>query len=166
MSWTAFPPFVTEVQLLTSSQTQQWSECNLPVTLVFHKDLVLALCYAFGVSERELCQCVEKQFSDELDFTWPTVMKWLECSIISPQEFHRAVATDGCPVDGLFIWLASVVMQTHLNFVHKSSIWTSWASDCLDMMDAAVLYSESGFLAVLHSHSVQEKEELPNNFFF
>ena len=123
-----------------------------------------ALCYALGVSERELCQHVEKQFSDELDFTWPTVMKWLECSIISPQEFHEVIATDGCPVDSLFIWLASVVMQTHLNFVHESSIWTSRASDCPDMMDAAVLYSESGFLAALHSHSVQEKEELPDNF--
>ncbi len=123
-----------------------------------------ALCYALGVSKRELYQCVEKQFSDELDFTWPTVMKWLECSIISPQEFHKAIATDGCPVDSLFIWLATVVMWTHLNFVHKSSIWTSQALDCPDMMDAAVLYSESGFLAALHSHSVQEKEELPDNF--
>ncbi len=34
------------------------------------------------------------------------------------------------------------------------------------MMDAALLYSESGFLVVLYSHSVQEKEkeELPDNF--
>ena len=50
-------------------------------------------------------------------------------------------------VDGLFLWLGTIVMKTHLNYVHDSCVWTSCRSEKPDMHDAVVLFTEKYFIA-------------------
>ena len=83
------------------------------------------LCTTLGATEIELHHLMEAKFLDQEDFINVTVAKWMECSIILPKDFQEAIATEGCPVDGLFIWLSSIVTKTHLSFMHESSVWTS-----------------------------------------
>ena len=115
---------------MIGDQAAHWSKRNLPCEPIFHNELVLALCTALGATEIELHCLMEAKFLNQKDFTNVTVAKWMECSIISPKDFQEAIATEGHPVDGLFIWLSSIITKTHLSFMHESSVWTLQASDC------------------------------------
>lgn len=90
---------------------------------------------------------VKHKFLDKDDFTWATVLQWVECSALSSMQYLMAFSTHSALVDGLFIWLALVVLKTHCNFVHKDAIWTSCANEIANLMDATIVYTDKGFLS-------------------
>ncbi len=49
-------------------------------------------------------------------------------------------------MDGLFLWLASIALCTHVNFVYKSTAWITRSSDVINCMDTTIVFGEHSFL--------------------
>ncbi len=67
-------------------------------------------------------------------------------------------------MDGLFVWLASVVTRFHLNCVHDNSIWTSHAFETPDLWDVLLVITETHFLAVKSQTQWLTKMEIHDRF--
>lgn len=115
---------MTDATLLDHEYALEWCSKNLLMEADFFPDLVPALCHTFSKDEEELQLLVRNKFQDKDDFTWATVLHWVECSNLSSAQFLTMFSTCGALVDGLFLWLASVILKTHCNFVHEDAIWT------------------------------------------
>ncbi len=112
MLWTTFPPMVYNVTALVHDKVQAWGSQNVPTNITFFEDQVPALCHALDIEEAQLCVLVGKKFHDNQDFTWATVAHWIECVTITSDQLFYAMTTEGHTVDGLFIWLASIVKNS------------------------------------------------------
>ncbi len=71
-------------------------------------------------------------------------------------------------VNGLILWLASVVTKTHVNFVHSDQAWTTRASDIVNLMDAMIVAVDRSFLVAYGLSetvikSVQKSEDIYND---
>ena len=113
-----------EVILLQHEKALAWCARNLTSEPNFHDKLVPAICAALKEDKMTLRWQVGKKFQDQEDFTWLTVSRWIECSVLSAEQFYTVMTSEGSHVDGLFIWLASIMRKSHLNFVHANSVWT------------------------------------------
>ncbi len=164
MSWITFPPMVHDVTALDHDKAQAWGSWNVPTNITFFEDLVPALCHALDIEETPLHFLVGKKFHDDQDFTWATVAHWIECATISSDQLFYVMTTEGHMVDRLFIWLASIVKKTHLNFGHHSSIWTLRSSDSPNMLDVVVIFTDQGFLTAPLAHGEVTKVEQPDMF--
>ena len=67
-------------------------------------------------------------------------------------------------IDGLFLWLATIAMKTHLNFVHQNGVWTSHASEKPDVQDALIVTMHSHFLATELQNGKLTKMEFDDGF--
>ena len=155
---------VHNVLALAHDKVQSWCLQNLPTTSTFFEDLIPALCHALAIEELALRALVGRKFHDNQDFTWAMVSRWIECATITEEQLLYAMTTEGHTVDGLFIWLASIVKKTHLNFIHHSSIWTSCSSNSPDMLDTTVVFTDQGFLASTSMNGEVTKVEQPDMF--
>ncbi len=82
-------------------------------------------------------------------------MCWLSTSPhFSTVELLKLYSTTGELVDGLFLWLTSVVMKTYINFVHSNQVWTIRLTDIVNLMDAMIVAIEGNFLV---AHGLMEK---------
>ncbi len=127
-------------------------------------DLIPALCHVFAKSKDDLRLMVKDKFLDKKDFTWPTVTHWVECSTLTSAQYLSAFSMQGALVDGLFLWLASVLLKMHWNFVHKDAIWTLHVNEVTDLMDATIVFTTTGFLACPSSRGVVDKAEQADCF--
>ena len=151
--------FVLDTTPLEHEQAQKLCSRNLPSEVEPFTDLIPALCHAFVKSEDKLRLEVRDKFLDKNDFTWPTVVQWVECSALTIAQCLSAFSMHGVLVDGLFLWLALVSLMTHCNFVHKDTIWTSHANEVADLLDATIVFTTMGFLACPSSRGAVEKAE-------
>ncbi len=99
----------------------------------FEDELVPALCITLDISEHELCIEVRDEFLDRSLFTHTTVQCWTETARLTEAQLLMHYSTLGQKVDGLFVWLTSMVMRFHLNCVHDNGIWTSHTSETPDL---------------------------------
>ncbi len=157
---------IQDVVPLKADLATKWTRKNVPATEFFtDPDLVPALAYSLDLPERELHVLVRKQFQNESVFTQTTVKRWIEASNLIENQFLMYYSMVGCHVDGLFVWLATVVTCLHLNFVHANGIWSSRASEKLDMRDALVMHVEGHFLSAHSKNDQVPKEEVWDCFY-
>ena len=148
MEWTVIPVWLDELLPLKYKAAQDWCDRNiLSQNITFETDLVPALYMALKVSERDLRVYVQDEFLNRKSFIHTTVQRWLESGLLSEAQLLTKYTTLGGKVDGLFMWLASITSCLHLNLVHDSGIWTTRASENLDLRDALVVTTEHHFLA-------------------
>ena len=140
--------WLDELQPLKFMTAQAWCDRNILVKKVqFEDEMVPALCITLDISEHELHIKVRDEFLDKSLFTPTTVQCWTETARLTEAQLLMHYSTLGQKVDGLFIWLASVVTRYHLNSIHDNGIWTSHASETLDLRDALLVITEMQFLA-------------------
>ncbi len=134
MEWTSIPIWLDELQPLKFTTAQAWCDKNIPVKkLQFEDELVPALCVTLHISEYELCIKVRDEFLDRSSFTHTMVQHWTETARLTEAQLLTHYSTLGQKVDGLFIWLASVVIRYYLNCVYDNGVWTSCASETPDL---------------------------------
>ena len=161
MDWMLYPFMIQDVVPLKADLAAKWTKKNIPAAEFFiDLDLVPALAYSLDLPERELYVLVRKQFQDKSAFTQMIVKRWIEASNLTENQFLMYYSMVGCYVDGLFVWLATVVICLYLNFVHANGIWSSRASEKLDMRDALVMHVEGHFLSVHLKNDQVPKEEV------
>ena len=90
---------------------------------------------------------VKLEFLDEDSFSHVTMSHWVESCNFTKDQLLECYTTQNSLVDGLFLWLGTIVMKTHLNYIHDSCVWTSHGSENPDMQDAIVLFTEKYFIA-------------------
>ncbi len=160
MEWTAVPPFTDEVTPLDQRAVVAWCKKHI----VGHGFTVVpsfmeAICLALCCDEVQLWQKVCEQYLATKSFTNSTVMYWLNASPqFSTLELLEHYLRLGKLVDGLFLWLASVVTKAYMNFVHSDQAWTIRASDVVNLMDATIVAAEGSFLVASSLTEVMVKE--------
>ena len=148
MEWTAIPVWLDKLLPLKYKAAQDWCDRNiLSQNITFEADLVPALCMALKVSERDLRVCVQDEFLNKKSFAHMTVQRWSESGLLSEAQLLTKYTTLGGKVDELFVWLAIIASQLHLNLVNDSGIWTTRASENPDLRDTLVVIIEHHFLA-------------------
>ncbi len=87
--------------------------------------MIKALCHAFEVEEDHL-QLEVKQVLHESHMEVAVVVDdWLVWTGTSHPQYLTKVVNQKSAVDGLFVWLAAVSQEVHLNIIHTKGIWTS-----------------------------------------
>ena len=74
----------------------------------------------------------------------------------------------GSKIDGMFLWMASLVCERHVNLIHANGIWTTRHTGVLDLCDPAIAITIGGFLVALvyESEKTQKKiQDLPQSPF-
>ena len=123
-----------------------------------------ALCAAFDIDERDLWLRVWDEFLNSASFLHTTVQQWTETCRFTESQLLTYYSTLDFKVDGLFVWLATIAMCTHLNYVHSNGIWMSHASESLDMCDALVVTTDMHFLAAKSQNMPAMKMEIKDGF--
>ena len=149
MLWTPIPVFFMEMSPMSMVQAQNWYDRNVPSTDIrMFDEFIPALAYTLGTMERHLQDMVKLEFLDENSFSHITMSCWVESCNFTKDQLLEHYTTQDSLVDGLFLWLGTIVMKTHLNYIHDSCVWTSHGSENPDMRDAVVLFIEKYFIAV------------------
>ncbi len=99
----------------------------------FEDDLAPALCVALDISEHDLSIKVRDEFLDKSLFIHTTVQHWTETARLMEAQLLMHYSMLGQKVDGLFVWLASIVIRYHLNCIYDNGVWTSHASETPDL---------------------------------
>ena len=148
MDWTMVPVFTDETSPLDQHQALSWCKSHIVGRdIVPVENFIDAICLALGCDEMKLRQKVREQMLETQSFTNTMVMCWITASgLFNSYSLLEQYAKQGALVDGLFLWLSSVVTRTHLNFVHSASAWTSRASEKVDMTDATIVAAGNNFL--------------------
>ena len=108
---------------LKADLAAKWSRKNMPTVEFFSDpDLVPVLAYSLSTTEKDLYVLVRQQFQDKFSFVRTIVQYLVDASNLTESQFLSHYSTVGCHVDGLFIWLATIVTRLHLNFVHSNGI--------------------------------------------
>ncbi len=165
MEWTAIPVMLDDIAPLDFTAAQYWCDKNiLSSDMSFEDELVPVLCMAFGVLEQELRIHVRDEFLNKRSFAYTTVQRWMETATLTESQLLRQYSTLGLKVDGLFIWLATIAMCLHLNYVHSNGIWMSCASESPDMYDVLVVFTETHFLMSKTHHNPATKMQIKDGF--
>ncbi len=157
---------IQDVMPLKSDLATRWAKRNnVPAAEFFtSSELVPALVHSLKTTEKELHLLVHKQFQDKASFTRAMVMQWIEASNLTESQFLTHYSTVDMHVDGLFMWLVTVMTGFHLNFVHTNGVWSSCTSESLDMQDAVVMHIEGHFVSVPLQLLRVPKEEVRDGF--
>ncbi len=156
---------LVDISPLHFAAVQSWCDQHIPAQdIIFKDDLVQALCLALGISEHDLCIRVQEEFLNPKSFCYTTVQRWTELCEMSSLQLLTHYSTIGSKVDGLFVWLATVVMHTHLNFVHDNGVWTTCTMEKADMRDTLTVDTEKHFLATPTQNGRVTKVEMYDGF--
>ncbi len=98
-------------------------------------------------------------------FSWVTIEHWLDASEnLSMSVLLTSYSMRGTKVDGLFLWLASISLQTYVNFAHESGAWTTHSSDVINCMDAMIVFGDEVFLIATSTTECVPKAVLKSDF--
>ena len=150
---------------MSMQQAQKWCDRNVPsMEIKTFDQLIPAISYALGTTERHLRDMVELEFLDEDSFSHITMSHWVESCNVTKDQLLEHYTMQDLLVDSLFLWLGTIAMKTHLNYIHNSCVWTSCGSKNPDMWDAVVLFTEKYFIAVPSVNSHTAKAVVKDSF--
>ena len=148
MEWTDIPLNLSAIQCLLENVALKWCAANLPVTTVEPAPtLIIAVCYALGLDEAQLCLMVKRLFLDPTHQVAGAIEHWLQSNALSHKKYLSWILNLGSKIDGLFLWLASLAAGIHLNIIHSNGVWTT-RTGIPNLQDLSVAITLGGFLVV------------------
>ncbi len=124
----------------------QWllPECHLESSSL----LIEALCSALQVSEDYLHLDIKALLHRANTEHTEVIDEWLQQAATSRAQYMSKVVNRKSSMDGLFVWLAAVSQDCHVNIMHTRGVWTTHASELVVMTDASIVYIMCCFLSM------------------
>ena len=147
MEWTDIPLDLSVIQCLLNDVALKWCAVNLPAATVEPAPtLTTAVCYALGLDETQLCLMVKRLFLDPTHQVANAVEHWLQSNVLSHKKYLFWISNLGSKIDRLFLWLASLAADIHLNIIHSNGVWTTRKTGIPNLQDPSVAITLGGFL--------------------
>ncbi len=89
---------------------------------------------------------------------------WLQQKGLVLSLYLSVCSNVGTWIDGLFLWLSSFALRTHINVVHRDGIWTMHCMAIPDLQDLTMVFILGYYMATSGSPSTKSSKKLTHNW--